>query len=589
MIRFLAAMLLIIWDGFALVQRVQAEQPENRGCARFDSTSRSSPSAAKAVRQLESRTPIGHREDAVVTAGVAEPFEMPNAWWLERISDPNRPEAQQFPVTLDSLLVRAVSHSSKIKVFSELPLIRETSIVVADAAFDWHAFVDSKWNDTNDPVGNTLVGAFPRYKNQQLSNSGGLRRRTLIGGNLEASQQVGFQNSNSIYLNPNPQSTTRLALSYTQPLMRGAGQLYNKSLICLAEIETKVAETEFSQKLQEHLLEVTHVYWALHAERANVVIRQHSLNQARDVTGRLKERESIDTVFSQIQRSEAEVATRESELLRSHASVRNAEARLRSLINDPELGQFDTVELIPLDTPTLEKIPVSPSEAMSLAIISRPEIHRSLEHIKAGATRLQMASNEMLPILNATTQAYVAGLAVGDHTGDSLSNQFTTGNPSYTAGLQCEMPIGNRAGQARRDRRLLECRLLRNEYETTLKTVSLEVGIAVREIRTSYNQMLAQSKAVRASTAQLEQIENRWKLLSGEDENGALVLNNMLLAQARRAKSETAYVSAWIKYNLALIDLKRTTGDLLQHENVTWTEYREECEGIKTRVVVKPQ
>jgi hypothetical protein len=100
--------------------------------------------------------------------------------------------------------------------------------------------------------------------------------------------------------------------------------------------------------------------------------------------------------------------------------------------------------------------------------------------------------------------------------------------------------------------------------------------------------MNSQARSVRASATQLDQIERRWELLPGEDGSGALVLENMLSAQARLARTESAYLNSWVTYNLALMNLKKTTGELLQHEQITWNEYRDECEGIKTRVIQKP-
>ena len=49
-----------------------------------------------------------------------------------------------MPVTLESLLFSALAHSSQVKVYSELPLIRETAIIEADSAFDPTAFLESR-------------------------------------------------------------------------------------------------------------------------------------------------------------------------------------------------------------------------------------------------------------------------------------------------------------------------------------------------------------------------------------------------------------------------------------------------------------
>lgn len=513
------------------------------------------------------------------------PEELEQAWWLTPMQKPFRKDAEPLHISLASLLVQTLQHSYQIKVFNEVPQICETSIVEADAAFDWYGFLESRWDDTNDPVGSTLTGVpiGARYKNNQFSSAAGMRRRTLIGGKVEAAQRFGFQDSNSIYLVPAPQGTARLTLGYTQPLLRGSGQTYTTSLICLAQIDKSIAEKEFTRQAQSHLLEVARAFWGLHIARATVVQKRNSLKLGLAVAKQLREREEIDAASPQIQRAEAEIATREAELIRAQATVRNAEGRIRSLVNDPALGSPDDVELIPMDVPLCDPMSIDLKVAMARAVQYRPEVHQSLQQIKASSIRLDMSKNEVLPLLNLTAETYVAGLQNNGSVGDAYTDQFSVGSPTYAFGSQFEYPLGNRAAQARADRRVLQLRQVHSQFETTLKILKLEVGTAVRELRTSYAEMISQAKAARAGSRQLDQIVQRWKLLPGEDGNGSLVLDNMLNAQNRVVKAESAYLNAWITYNLAMINLKKSTGELLQHEDVSLKDFRAEIEGVTDR------
>jgi hypothetical protein len=71
--------------------------------------------------------------------GADNPNE-PVVWWNAAVQGQLRNE-RKTPVTVEGLVLIALDHSSQIRVFSDLPLIRETSIVEADAAFDWSKFV----------------------------------------------------------------------------------------------------------------------------------------------------------------------------------------------------------------------------------------------------------------------------------------------------------------------------------------------------------------------------------------------------------------------------------------------------------------
>ncbi len=523
----------------------------------------------------------------LLDASLAQPEV--DAWWLDKTLEPIRNDASVVPLTLESLLVRAVANSSQVRVFSELPLIRKTAITEADAAFDWAAFVESRWDDTNDPVGSLLTGVpvNGRYKNNQFSTSAGARKRTLTGGLVEASQQVGIQDTNSTFFTPNPQGTSKLKLSYTHPVLRGNGMLYNVSLSCLALIDTEVAEAEFSRQLQAHLTEVARAYWGLHIARATVVIRRESLTRAEDVLQLLKDREGIDAVRPQILRAEAEVAARESALTRALMTVKTSEARIRSLVNDPTLGTFDTTEFIALDAPTLAETPVDLQFATEAAIQHRPEVQQALDQIRAACIRLRMSKTELLPVLNVVTETYVAGLQNDASVGDAWVDQFSVGGPGYAVGTEFETPLGRRAAKAARERRILECRQLRNQYETTLNSLKLEVGVAVREVQATWQEIHARQLALEANQTQLESTMERWKLLPGEDGNGALMMESMLRDQERLTRAEIALLESWISYNMALFSLRKATGELLQTEQVSWTDYRHQC-GMTERVVHKP-
>ncbi len=529
-----------------------------------------------------------HLIEPVILPAPAGKDSVADGWWLERVQTPVRPGRASINITMESLLLSAVCHSTQIRVYSELPLIRETSVTEVEAAFDPLAFVESRWDDTSDPVGNALTtGSGGRYKNRQFSSAAGLRQKTIVGGNVEVSQRLGLQDTNSKFFVPGQQGTTKLAISYTQPLLRGRGRAYNESLIVLAQIDRGVSEGEFSSQLQSHLLDVARAYWGLYLERVTFAQKRKSLTRAEDVLQKLKNRIEIDAVASQIQRAEAEVATRLSELVRAELGVENAEARIRSLVNDPALGDDDSgVELIPMDLPSEDPCPSDLHASLITAMENRPEIGQAIQQIKAGCVRAEMSKHELLPVLNLITEAYASGLQ-GDYSlGDAFTDQFHRGRPSYTVGLQYEVPLYNREAKSRNERRNLELRQLRNQYETTVKALALEVEVAVSELETSFSETRSQRRALKAGSSQLEYLERRWEFLPHEGGNASLMLENLLTAQERLVRSEEAFAQAWVTYNVALVNHRRVTGELLQHHEITWNDYVDECDSIKTRQVL---
>lgn len=508
-------------------------------------------------------------------------------WWAPRVAQAMRNTSSPQPITLDEVLVRTLIHSNQIKVFADLPMIRRTAITEADSAFDWSRFLETRWDDLNDPVGNSLTvgGTGTRFVNQQWTAGAGLRRRNRNGGEFDVRQNIGWQETNSNFFVPNPQGTARLVLGYTQPLLRGRGRIYNESLICLAQLDVNIANDEFRRQLQSHLLEVTRAYWSLYLERGVLFQKMNSHQRARDIYEKLARRAAVDAQQTQIISAQASVTTRYAELIRARMAVKNAESRLRALVNDPEFGEFDEVEIIPIDAPQTALFEAEMRESMDFAIKNRPEVLQALKQIKAGQLRSGMSRHELLPQLDLITQAYVAGLEGAGSISDAYSEQFTAGRPSYSVGVNYGIPIGNRAANARLQRRQLELRQLQNQYQTTLQTVKLEVEIAVREIQTASQEMEAKRQAMDARGAQLDSLTKRWQRLPGEDVSAALALENLLVSQERLADAEFEYLSSQLTYNLAQMNLKRATGLLLQAEGIA---VGETCAGgLPTHVITK--
>lgn len=516
--------------------------------------------------QVAAESDQSERQSMIAIAPIPEGF---TPWWQTAMSNRIQQGTKGTPVNLESLIVRTLRSSAQVKVFSDLPFIRQTAIVEAQAAFDWNAFINTRWDDLSEPVGNILTtGGSPRFRTNQWSYSGGVRRRNTNGGNFEIAQDFGFQNNNSTFFQPNNQGTSRLRLSYTQPLLRGRGRVYNESLIVLANIDAKVADHEFSRQLQSHLLEVTRAYWSLYLERVALVQKQQLFLRAEKIYDDLYARRNVDVVGSQLVRVEAAVTSRKSDLVRAEMAVRNAQERIHALVNDPELATIVDLEIIPTDIPTRNSEIFEVGEILSTALQMRPEIGQALKQIRGACVRLGMSKNEMLPRLDLILESYTAGLRGNSNIGGAFVDQFSTGEPGYSVGFQYELPIGNRAARARLTRRQLELRQLQNQFRTTVETLLMETKVAAREVRTADREFKAKYHAMQAAAKRLDSIQQRWEALPGVETSIGLYLDDVLTAQQQLADSEYEFAKSETTYNLALMNLKRATGTLLQHEQI---------------------
>jgi outer membrane protein TolC len=358
-------------------------------------------------------------------------------------------------------------------------------------------------------------------------------------------------------------------LSYEQPLLNGAGQAYNTSLIVLAEIDTAIAWNRTARDLQAHLMDVTTAYWDLYLQRAALLQMDRSRQRAEEIMTELQRRRDVDSLQSQIARARSAVATRRAQLIRTEASIRNAEAKLRALINAPDLCAGENLELIPLECPTTQCLPVAVRPALVTALENRPEIDSAVKDLDAAAVRLNMSRNELLPMLSLVLESHVSGLEGHSQVGEAWQDQFRKGEPSYAAGLKFEVPLYNRAAQARHQRRQLELRQLTHKFNATVETLLAEVEVAVRDVNASYREMHGKFSAMTASLTDVEYITERWKLLPGDDRAASFLLEDLLDAQDRLANEEFGFSQAQINYAVALAELKRATGTLLSCRQIS--------------------
>ena len=512
-------------------------------------------------------------------ASEATDFQFNAPWWDQHVSQQQREELQPISTDIHTLMYFAVKYSKQIRIAAQNPLIRETAITEADSDFDWIRYLDAAWNDTSEPVSNTLTagGTATRFNEQTFQFGGGFRKRTRTGGFLDIGQTFGFQDNNSNFFIPNNQANGRFTISYSQPLLRGRGRAYNNSLVLLANIDAGVAHDEFKATLQSELYTVAQSYYALYQERAYLAQQVRLYLKTKDIVDALQARQALDAQRTQFVLASSALETRRSDLIRSRTAVINQETRLRGLINAPELRLSDEAELVPQEFPTQGFIDVDLPTQLQLAAVHRPEIKAAIKQVKAGSTRLGVAEHELLPVLNLVTQGFLSGLEGDTDFGQAFTNQFSQGRPSYSVGLQYEFPVGNRLARARLCRRRVEMRQIQAQYEQALAAVETEVDIAVRELRTSYQEIAARKRALVAAEAEAETIELRWqRLIDGSGQSG-LNLESLLRAQERVTNAEREYVTSVLTYNLAMINLRQANGTLLVSENVTVNRSGDNC------------
>ena len=383
---------------------------------------------------------------------------------------------------------------------------------------------------------------------------------------MEVVQRGGYQQNNSTFLIPNPQGTTRLEINLTQPLLKDHGQAVNATQIVLARIDVQLANSEARGDLQDHLIDVASTYWALYESRADWMQRNRLLDGATKLHQVLQARQHIDSHQRQVLRSEVAITRRRADLIRAESRIRDVQARLRMLTGDPQLAHLSNLELMPQDPPLVAPVAISVRQATLTALDNRPDIAQSIRRIQAVSAKVGAAKNQVLPRLDLILSSYLAGLDGGRDTYGAFISQFDTGRPSFAAGLRFEVPIGNRASQARLARNRWELSRAVYRFQQDTEVAFTEVEIAVRETQTAYNEMLAKKLAIDAADREVEYLQQRWEMLPDPNESAVLLIEDLLDAQDRLAAEERSFVRSQVAYAMSWIQLRKAMGVLLQFD-----------------------
>lgn len=506
----------------------------------------------------------GNETDTVSSAG---PIDIPVPWWRESIQAPLGIAPRTIEITADGAVIESLSQSPDIQVFNVQPQIERTEITRQQAAFDWKNFLDSAWNDRSDPIGSTLTtgNSDSRFKDKLLSANGGTRKATSSGAEIEIAERVGMQRNNSVFLVPNPQSTSRLGLTLTQPLMAGRGESYNLRRVVEAKLLTEGSESQSLARVQDYLFRVHQSYWDFYRARAIFLQRKRAADRSAELAESLALRSTLDTTGRQLVRSRTAAAQRRAELISAASTADMAAVELRRLVG---MSDFES-ELIPMQSPTVYVDQIDSDISLQTALTRRGEVAVAVREIKIASVRLGASKNELLPKLDLIAGAYVAGLTPNQTLGNSFSNQFSQGRPTYNFGLAWERPAGNRAPKSVQFRRQLEMQQALSRYETAVQDVRRDVEIAVLQVHLTYRTLLQRHESLVAAKAEADFLLDRWNTSPNSDGPAILLLEDLINAQSTLSTEENATVFAETEHALARVRYLRAVGSLLHSSRNT--------------------
>ena len=474
----------------------------------------------------------------------------------------------------------ALENNRDIQIEKENVVVSEGEITTQEGAFDPILNISSFYNDGETPTANTFIPS--GTVNQQDFN---------VSGNLEGKLSTGtfydvlnFSSTRTETDSPlddlSPNWFNNLSFSIGQELLRNFGVNVNNAFVITARRSNQISFKEFENVVTNVILEVESRYWLLVAAKQNLELELKALELAQD----LQRRNEIQVEGGvlppvSVTQAKSEVAAREVDVIRAENTLQATEDDLKNVL------AIDLSERIKAtDEPTTEVFNFNYEESLDEAYRERPEIEQAKLNIENRVTLKDHYSNQRLPRLAVEGSVQLQGLGGDENpdrrsfggisepipprflgSGEAFSQIFGADFTTWQILGVFSFPLFNRTARGEYVKARAELDRSVITLKKTQDDVALDVRSAIREIKNS----------LRAIDAARVSVELAKEVVINEQERlnvGIGTTRQVLEAQRDLIDAGVREITAIANYNIALAELERAKGTLLENEGVVIKE-----------------
>ena len=390
------------------------------------------------------------------------------------------------------------------------------------------------------------------------------------GTNINVGLSSSKSSTNSSFYFFNPYFTTSLNLQFTQPLLRNFGRLANTAPIRIAQRGLAQSKSTFEGEVNDAVLQVVSLYWAAVQARGALDVQNRALKLAQTSYERDKRALELGALPPlDISRSESEVAARKVQMIQSEYGLAQAEEGLRYVIGADQDPQLNSMRLELEENPEPSELrDVDADTVLKDALSRRPEMESAKDALDADEISIRLARNQLKPDLELNGFYQSSGLGGNQYSlttgqltstggiGTSFNQLFGFGYPGYGGQLTLNLPVKNRAGQARLGNSLV------GRSRDLYGSRQVEEQIT-RQVRDAVHQFETAKLSLSAAEASLDLAKKSLTADQRKFELGAETNFFVLDSQSRLANAELILLQTRILYQLALAGIQHASGNLL--------------------------
>jgi outer membrane protein TolC len=262
---------------------------------------------------------------------------------------------------------------------------------------------------------------------------------------------------------------------------------------------------------------------------------------------------------TEIVRAEAGLAGRLELFINTETRVRNIERDLKQIMNSHDMPVESDIAIVTMTEPNPLGLDLDEEKIAKDTIANRMDMIQMELSLAIDQLNMELTRNAILPDIT-FGYSYTTRIESGSidrALGHLASNSF----PDHSISLSAAIPIGNKAAKARLQRAKLERMRTLMAREKLQLHIRQQVHEAVNDLRSNWRRILAAEQGVTAAYRQYEVEQSQFQL-------GRQTSTEVLRAAGAMADAQMRKISAFAEYEIAKVNLARTTGTLLGYGRI---------------------
>jgi outer membrane protein TolC len=393
------------------------------------------------------------------------------------------------------------------------------------------------------------------------------------GGQIQGSWNSSRSDNNQSFSLFTPQYNSSMTVQFTQPLWRNLRIDSTRGNIKLVNLDLESTDSKFKQKVTETIANIQSQYWDLVSAIRDYDIKRSSVRLGQITLRDNKKKVDVGTLAPiAITEAQADLKSRELNLISSEEQILRQENTVRQLISNDRNADIWSKVIVPADEPDFVEYKVDLNTAIETALKKRPELEQFDIQIKQSNINLKMTENSRKWQFDVTGQFGSTGVAgpqsfrfgvpqtppalVGG-LGNAYKTIFSEGFTNWQVSFTVQVPLRTRNLDSQFAQQKIQKQQTLMNQRSQEQSIQVEIRNAVQKLRTNKEQVDTAKMQTQLNKEQLDGEVKRFD--AGLSENYRVLDRQNSLALAQNAELVNL-----INYKKSVIALQKAMYTLLE-------------------------